>query len=231
MKSAPAVFAALALAAGSTASASPLTGSGPHLPLPAPNPGAPLNQARSVATVPGGFTGTWTAPALTPWVGSFSAIGPVPGTTSSAAGATLYDFTSMPTGALPIGTYFRFGDIDQGAGVTETFVLQAFDSSGIVTSAWLDAPIGVTGTGVGPTTTASWNFDPSTGAYTFDGTTVLGNPNVAFYLTNNVALTGLELQRSTTFSTFSLHAPLPAPGPAALLGAGALVASRRRRRS
>lgn len=219
---------AIALTSGSAAIAQPLAGSGSNIPLPTPNV-LPANQARSVSTVAGGFTGSWSAPALSPWVGSFGAIGPVPGTTSSGAGATLYDFTSMPTGVLPTGTFFRFGDVDRGSGATETFILQAFDSSGIVTSAWLDLPAAVTGTGISATATPGWSFNSSTGQYTIDGTTVLGNPNVAVWLTNNVGLTGLEVQRSTTFSTFSLHAPIPAPGATALLAAGGIVACRRRR--
>ncbi|MEL7472871.1 MAG: PEP-CTERM sorting domain-containing protein [Planctomycetota bacterium] len=222
-------FVAITLTAGSAVFAQPLTGSGQHLPIPSPNPGAPANLARSVTTNTGGFTGSWSAPALSPWIGSFTAIGPVPGTTSSSAGVTLYDFTSMPTTQLPVGTFFRFGDVDQGAGQLETFVLQAFGSSGIVTSPWLDLPIGVSGTGISPTTTPGWSFNAGTGAYTIDGSSVFGNPNVAVYLTNNVALTGLELRRSTTFSTFSLHAPIPAPASTALLAAGGVLAIRRRR--
>ncbi|MFB3429785.1 MAG: PEP-CTERM sorting domain-containing protein [Phycisphaerales bacterium] len=212
-----------------SASAQPLTGSGSHLPIPNPNPGAPANQVRSVTLNSGGFTGTWTAPALSPWIGTFSAIGPVPGTSSSSPGATLYDFSTMPAGTLPTGTYFRFGDVDNGASLTETFVLQAFDSSGVVTAPWLDVPLGATGGGLSPTAMPAWNFDAVTGAYTFDGTSVVGNPNVAFYLSNNIALTGLEVQRSTTFSTFSLHAPIPTPGSLALVGLGGIAAVRRRR--
>ena len=212
-----------------SASAQALTGSGSHLPIPSPNPGAPASQSRSVTVNSGGFTGSWSAPALSPWIGTFSAIGPVPGTTTSGPGATLYDFTSMPTGALPTGTYFRFGDVDQGSTLPETFVLQAFDSSGIVTTPWLDVPLGVTGNGIAANAMPAWNFDSVSGAYTFDGTSVLGNPNIAFYLSNNVALTGLEVQRSTSFSTFSLYAPIPTPGSLALLGLGGLAAVRRRR--
>lgn len=221
------VSATLILACSATAA--PLTGSGSNLAVPSPNPGAPVNQTRSVTTSAGGFNGTWTSPALTPWIGTFNAIGPVPGTTTSPAGVTLYDFTSMANAALPVGTYFRFGDVDTGSTLPEMFTLQAFDSSGIVTTPWLDSPIGVTGTGISPTAMPGWSFNTTTGIYTIDGTTVFGNPNIAFYLTNNVALTGLELQRTTTFSTFSLHAPIPTPSAAALVGFGGLAAARRRR--
>ncbi|MFG0257740.1 MAG: hypothetical protein ACF8GE_07565 [Phycisphaerales bacterium JB043] len=223
------ILLALFAVTSTSTSAQPLTGSGANLPIPTPNPGAPANQARSITTGGSGFTGTWTAPALTPWVGSFSAVGPVPSGISNPTGITVYDFTSMPTGVLPVGTYFRFGDVDQGSTTTETFILQAFDSSGMVTSPWLDAPIGVTGTGIGTTTMPGWSFNTTTGAYTIDGSTVIGNPNVALYLPNNTALTMLEIQRTSGFANFSLHAPIPTPGSLGLLAAGGWCLARRRR--
>lgn len=213
----------------SLATAQVLTGAGSHLPIPSPNPGDPPNQARLASVSPGGFTGTWTAPALAPWIGTFNAIGPIPGTTSSGPGSTLYDFTTLSTGVLPIGTYFRFGDLDQGSTTAETYVLQAFGSSGAITTPWLTLPIGVSGSGVSATSMPGWNFNALTGTYTFDGTTVPGNPNVAFFLQSTVPLTGLELQRSTAFTTFSLHAPVPSPGTLAAAATAGLLLVRRRR--
>jgi len=220
--------AAVFLLAGS-AFGQALTGSGSHLAIPAPNPGAPANQPRAITTGSGGFTGTWTPPALAPWVGTFSASGPIPGTTSNPPGVTLYDFTSLPTGALPSGTYFRFGDVDTGSATTEQFILHAFDSNGQILSPWLDVPIGVSGTGISSTSMPGWSFDALSGGYTIDGTSVTSNPNVAVYLPNNTAITTLEVQRTSEFSSFSLHAPVPSPATLSVLAAGPVFARRRRR--
>jgi hypothetical protein len=224
---------ALTLIAG-TASAQ-LIGAGPNLPIPAPNNPPPPNQPRAVTTGAGSWTGTWTAPAQANWIGSFNAIGPVPSGMTST-GTTRYDFTSLPTGQLPVGTFFRFGDVDGGSTQNEVFTLRAFDTGGnLITTPWLSLPISVTGTGTGgggailPGNTPGWSW--AAGVYTIDGSTVTGgNPSVAVHMTSLTSMATMNLTRASTFANFSLAAPLvPAPSSAALLGLGGLAACRRRR--
>jgi hypothetical protein len=183
------------------------------------------------------FNGTWTAPALTPWVGTFSAFGPVPAGTGSPAGLTRYDFTSLTAGLLPAGTFFAFGDVDSGAGVTEQFILSAFDSTGgLITTPWLDEPIGVSGVGTGgggallPGNTPGWNWDAGLGQYTIDGTSVTGgNPTLTVFMENNTDMASLHVERISNFANFSLSAPIPEPASAMLLLVGAAALGFRRR--
>lgn len=225
----------LSMVAGGVAGlapAGPLTGSGSHLPMPSPNPGAPtcVPSVLSAIVHPTSFTGTWSPPAAPPWVGSFSATGPVP--SSANAGTTRYDFAGLTAGNLPAGTLFQFGDLDDGSG-GEILTLEAFDASGLtITAPWLDTPSHVWGTGYLGGAPASidlpsWSF--SAGVYTLDGGTVPANPNVAFVLPSNTAISKLTLVKARVGNGMSLCAPLPAPGSLALLGAAGLVAARRRR--
>jgi hypothetical protein len=226
---------ALTLIAG-TASAQ-LIGAGPNLPIPAPNNPPPLQQVRTATPSGPGWTGSWTAPAAANWVGSFTAIGPIPAGMTTT-GTTRYDFTTLPTGELPSGTFFRFGDVDGGSTTTEIFTLRAFDTGGnVITTPWLSLPISVTGTGTGgagailPGNTPGWSWAAGTGTYTIDGSTVTGgNPSVSVFMTSLVGMSTMQLTRGSTFCSFSLAAPLvPAPSSAALLGLGGLAACRRRR--
>src|SRR5436190_7247616 len=70
----------------------------------------------------------------------------------SVTGNAHYDFTAAGgyiQGALPIGTYFHFGDLDSGSGPGETFRLTAFDPSGNpITTPWLEIPFAATATAV-----------------------------------------------------------------------------------
>ena len=221
-------------ATGGSAWGAVLTGAGSHLPIPSPNPGEPLRQGRAVSGVTAaGWDGTWTPPAQSPWVGTFTAKGPIPAGSSNPAGTTRYDFTTLTNGSLPIGTYFAFGDVDTGAGVTEQFILTAFDAAGAaITTEWLDEPFGVSGTGISSITTPGWEWNAGTSQYTIDGTTVTStNPSLTMWLENNQQVYYMEVVRTAAFANFSLSAPLvPGPGAASLLaiGAGALVRRRRR---
>jgi len=207
------------LGAGGVASGAALTGSGSNLPIPSPNPGAPNAEPVSLTSVTGGFTGSWSAPALPAWQGSFSATGPIPSSVANPTGITNYDFTTMPTGLLPAGTFFIFGDVDGGSTQNETYVLRGFDASNmLITTPWLEEPFGVTGTGTGA------------GAYTIDGSTVTGgNPSLSVWIESNTGLAGLELERTSAFANFNLWAPIPAPGSAFALGVAGLALTRRRR--
>jgi hypothetical protein len=221
--------------------AATLTGSGSNLPIPAPNPGGPPGVSPTLTVVTGAFTGVWTAPAQPPWVGTFSATGPVPN--SSSTGTTSYDFTTLPTGVLPAGTFFLFNDVDYGSVTGETFDLRAWDTSAsLITSPWLDEPIGVWGSGTGsggailPTNMPGWDWNsvnPST--YRIDGTSVSGgNPTVTFALVSNQPIATMELVKGSTFDSFGLQAPISVPEPASIglaclgmLGLG-IFAGRRR---
>lgn len=215
--------------------ATPLTGSGTHLPIPSPNP--PLTAETRVISnlVPGvSFDGTWSAPALSPWHGTFSATGPLPAG-AGPTGTTNYDFSTLNAGKLPSGTYFRFGDLDGGSQTGETFRLRAFDVLGNqITSAWLDEPINVSGVGRGPGSTVTsddmpgWSF--SGGVYDFVGSTTPGfNPSAGVTLPSNVDVYTLEVFRSSDFANFSLAAPVPEPASVLLLMLGAVSGVLRRR--
>ncbi len=230
------VLAALSLAAAATAA--PLTGAGPNLAIPAPNPGAPARQAANLSNItPAGFDGTWTAPALAPWHGTFTAQGPVPSGNSSAAGLTEYDFTPLAAGLLPAGTYFYFGDVDGGSTQNETFVLNAYDAAGgLITTPWLDEPFAVTGTGTGAGGTIllnnmpGWEWNGTLGQYTIDGNSVSGgNPNVGVWLESNTDLAYLSVNRTSNFANFGLSAPVPEPASLALLLGGLAMGAMRRR--
>jgi hypothetical protein len=231
--SASVLAASLAAAAGAV----PLTGSGSNLPIASPT--TPPAQARTAVASGGGWTGSWTAPAAAPWVGSFTATGPIPSGLSNPTGTTRYDFTSLPLGHLSAGTYFRFGDVDGGSTQNETFTLQAWDTSGnLITTPWLDEPISTSGFGTGgggaiaPGNTPGWSWTAGTGTYFIDGTSVTGgNPSISNWLESNTDIAELLVIRTSGFANFSLAAPLiPAPGAGAmaLLASGALGVRRRR---
>lgn len=224
---------ALAVLSGAgTAFASVLTGSGPNLPIPIPNPASfPHIGAVNSGITTAGFTGTWTAPAEPDWIGSFDAKGPVPSGSSSPAGTTRYDFTTLAHGSLPAGTFFWIGDVDHGSGAHEYYTFNAYDSSGaVITSPWLDEPIQAYGTGLTSTAMPSWDWDSGTGTYTFDGMDVPFNPSIGIYMPSNQDISTLVVFRSAAVENFALHAPtVPAPGSAALVALSGLVVLRRRR--
>ena len=165
-----------------------LVGSGQHIALPSPNPAAPPYQQAPLlgAIIPNvSFNGTWSTPAPACWIGTFTATGPVP--SSENMGTTTYNFASLPQGGLPSGTFVLFGDVDGGSGSNEQITLRAFDvlNNPIITP-WLDVAVtawGVGGAGGSPTVSdiPGWNYNPTTGVYVIDGSTVtLGNPTVSF---------------------------------------------------
>ena len=236
----PALVGILSACLATTAYAEALVGSGDHLPyLPF---GKKPNEPRSIIfhDLDVDFIGEWNAPALFPWLGTFHATGPIPAGTGNDTGLTTYDsFLNLNAGFLPMGTMFRFGDVDSGSGQTETFTLNAWDLNGMpITGPWLDVPNGVYGTGRGPDGNPAledmpgWDFNAITGTYFIDGTTVVGfNPNVAFTLTSNTNISSFTVFRNSGFANFSLKAPIPEPCTAALTIAFVWCRRRRRRRA
>ncbi len=229
---------ALLLAVGSTAvNAAVLTGMGPNLPIPTINPPWPPGVVLTRVAVTGGFTGTWLWPAQPDWIGTFNATGPIPNITNS--GTTLYDFSGLPTGKLPAGTFFIFGDVDGGSQTNEIFDLTAFDGSGNPLLTWLDDTFAVTGTGTGtagailPGNMPGWDWDvTTTDTYRIDGLSVTGgNPSVAFALVSNQPIVTMTLVKGSTFNSFGLQAPpVPEPGAMTLCLVGLLGLLRRNRR-
>jgi hypothetical protein len=208
----------------------------------------PRDTYQPVGPGSGPFTGTWpglgpNAPANPAWWGTFSATGAMPhtppaGPAFAVAGTAIYDFTSgtggYAPGALPVGTYFHFGDLDFGSGNNETFRLTAFDPSlNLITTPWLDTPFAATASAVA-SDMPNYNF--AGGIYDFDGSFVPGNPAVSVFLKNNVTLGKLIVTRSFTTASFILAAPpsgiVPEPSSMMLVlgGAFAFVAKPRRRR-
>ena len=219
--------------------AMPLTGSGTHLPIPTINPAWQPGVSVTRVDVGSAFTGTWVTPVQPDWVGTFNATGPIPSSLNS--GIANYDFTSLPLGYLPSGTFFIFGDVDQGSTLAEMAHLTAYDGSGnLLTTPWLDETYAVRGPGTGPAgsiTTGdmpgwSWNDATSPDTYVFDGSTITsGNPNVAFALVSNQPIYGMEFDKLTTHFGFNLAAPsVPEPSSAviACLGLLAVIPLRRR---
>ena len=220
------LFAAMPVAA------MPLTGSGAHLPIPAINPAWQPGVAAARVDTGGAFTGTWATPAQPDWVGTFNATGPIPSSMNS--GIANYDFTSLPLGYLPSGTFFIFGDVDQGSTLAEKAHLTAYNSSGdLLNTPWLDETYAVRGPGTGSVGSIvagdmpgwSWNDVTSPNTYVIDGSTVTaGNPNVAFALVSNQPISSMELDKLTTYYGFVLAATIvPEPSTALLMCLGLMA--------
>lgn len=217
----------------------PLVGSG-YLPFPGATGDPPRDRYLPAGPGAGPFTGTWIGAgpntAQPPWIGTFTATGPMPQTPPSGpaggfTGTTFYNFTftgGYAPGALPVDTYFHFGDLDSGSG--EAYRLRAFDtSSNLILTPWLETPFAATNTAV-VGDMPSFTFSP--GVYDFNGNTISANPTISVFLKNNTALGFLELTRSATTTAFTLAAPPVVPEPCSLLllmcGAALCGAARRR---
>jgi len=217
------VFAVLFVA---DAEGAPLTGSG-TLPFPGATGDPPRDIYLAAGAASGPFIGMWPGlgpnpPAQPAWVGTFQAIGAMPHTPPAGppvTGTAKYDFTigtgGYAPGALPVGTYFQFDDLDNGSSSSETFQLRGFDLAGNpLTTAWLDMPFAATVTAVASDMP---NYALVGGLYIFDGSLVPGNPTISVFLKNNTALGFLEVVRSATTSEFVMAAPPVVPEPSAVV--------------
>jgi hypothetical protein len=221
----------------SSSLAAPLVGSG-NLPFPGATGAPPRDNYAPIGPSTGPFTGTWpgggpnvAGPA---WWGTFPVTGPMPHGNAGPTGTANYNFTSgggyLP-GVLQIGTYFVFGDLDNGAGQNESFRLRAFDTaSNLITTPWLDTPFAASlGSTAG--TMPAYSFTP--GVYDFNGNSVPFNPTVTVFLKNNTQIGKLEVTRTSTFASFILAAPPNVPEPSTLMlllgGVFAFAANARRR--
>jgi hypothetical protein len=220
----------------------PLTGSG-TLPFPGATGDPPRDSYQSAGPINGPYTGTWpgagpNSPAQPAWWGTFPVTGQMPHTPPagpSVTGNAHYDFTAAGgyiQGALPIGTYFHFGDLDNGSGGGETFRLTAFDPSGNpITTPWLETPFASSAAAVA-SDMPNYNF--AGGIYDFDGSFVPGNPTISVFLKNNTLIGSMNVTRTSTQTSFILAAPpqqVPEPGSFVLMlfGVVAYLGGGRRR--
>jgi hypothetical protein len=200
--------------------AAPLVGSG-NLPFPGATGNPPRDTYAPAGPSAGPFVGTWPGGgpnvASPAWWGTFSATGPMPHGAAGPIGTANYNFTlggGYIQGALPVGTYFVFGDLDNGAGQNESFRLRAFDTAGnLILTPWLETPFAASLGSVAANMPA-YNFAP--GVYDFNGNSVPGNPSVAVFLKNNTSIGRMEVTRTSTFASFILAAP-PIPEPSSLI--------------
>ena len=218
----------------STHAQTALTGSGINIPLgpdvnPFPAVGTPF-----VDNGGGNFTGTWSSPAQANWVGAFTVTGVDP--RGNSFGLSTYDFSTLPTAVLPTGSWFVLGDLDNGSGSLERITFVAYDAfHAVITSPWLDSPALAQKDGLSPgnpvslTDMPGWNWDAGTSTYSFDGSNVPGNPNIALALGNNQAITYLDANINGSSSSFVYHieAPteVPEPSTVAMLVGGLGVMS------
>ena len=210
------------------------------LPFPGATGDPPQDTYQPVITGPGAFSGTWPGigpnpPAQTAWWGTFIATGPVPHGNTGVPGTAFYNFS--PTGGyapgiLPVGTYFHFGDLDNGSGGGESYRLRAFDiTSTLITTPWLEIPFAAT---AGSIAADMPSYTHTPGIYDFNGAFVPGNPAVSVFLTNNTPIAFLEVTRNSTTTSFILAAPsagnVPEPSTAMLMLLGVIASAGRSRK-
>ena len=247
---------ALMLVALSTPAAAqvPLTGSGPNLIVPAPNPdpfytnnmwtSIRIPDVANPGTNPSGSTLSlvFDPPAGTvlraPWQGNFQhTVGT--GLGNTVTGLNTFNFGGLAgdlsdPGNLAVDSLFTIGDLDSGSG-TETLTLIARDSNlSVITDPWLSEPIAVSGPGIAnPGSFPGWTWNGS--SYFFDSSTTFGgNPSLAIRFATLVAIHELDIQKDNTAYGVSFGAqvePIPEPSTALLVSLGLGVLTHRKARS
>jgi hypothetical protein len=197
------------------------------------------------------WTGSWigsAAPAA--WQGTYSASGPetFSGTGPDNGGTTTFNFSGLPDGNLPAGTYFLIDELNNGDGKSAQDTLTAYDGGGnVITTPWLD---GVTnsggndvlaqygsGTGSGGPILSSdmaaweWQGAGNPSGYYFNGAaaTLFGG----FILESNTPIASLSFNRNNFDNGFGIGAGtavLPEPASTGLLAVAAIGLLRRARR-
>ena len=190
---------------------SPLTGSGRHLPLASIDNTLAAVEFKYAKNATG-FTGTWSATAMPAWQGTFTAEGLRPASYYHSPDPCRHDFSGLASGVLPAGTYFTIYHLDQNGRLT----LKAFDAAHkVISSPWLNRkPLCQWGSGTGGgypglpvlENMPGWDWNASTGTYTFDGTAVT-NSAITIALSSCKAIGFLEVTRGNNSLSFGLLAP------------------------
>jgi len=104
---------------------------------------------------------------------------------------------------------------------TDHLTLRAFDSMRtVISSPWLNRnPLCQWGNGSGDgfpglpvfADMPGWDWNSSTGVYTFDGTTIKSNPSLTIALSSREAICFLEVSRDNNGFSFNLAAPAATP--------------------
>ena len=150
------------------------------------------------------------------WQGTFTATGLRPAGFYYTPEVCSHDFSGIASGVLPAGTYFTIHDLNQNDRLT----LTAYDSAHtVISSPWLNRhPACQWGIGSGGgypgllvlANMPGWDWNASTGTYTFDGNTVT-HAAITIALSSCVPIGFLAVTRDTNASSFGLLAPAAAP--------------------
>ena len=171
---------------------------------------------------PTGFTGTWDNTVAPAWIGTFTATGFYPEGLATAS-TSIWDFTGLSLGSLPVGTFVGLGDVDAFGASEEKYELTAFDAfANAITSPWLDDVFFISSTSCATecvqTSMPEYQWSAPSGVYSFDGLNVTGNnPTVTVWVPTNTPISGLSVKKFSHNNSFVLAAPVAIPEPSSLL--------------
>ena len=146
------------------------------------------------------------------WQGTFTAEGLRPAGYYYSPDACRHDFSGLAGGVLPAGTYFTIYQLNQNGRLT----LKAFDAAHkVISSPWLNRkPLCQWGSGTGGghpglpvvENMPGWDWNESTGTYTFDGIAVTPAA-ITIALSSCREIGFLEVTRGDNSLSFGLLAP------------------------